>query len=254
MSKLLRHYYHVYADGDHWQDIVLEHFYALGISGLLDKLSEPVQVVVIGPKKAQQDAQFLLQRCSSLGGLVRDYGVYHYIDGGSTGWEQATLMRMWEKAQSHDMRGAVLYAHTKGAAHPSIRQDSWRQRMTQLCIGRWEAYVDAIDWLDVDVAGAYHIVNDGEAQDAFGDGADIVAGQLNQDLGTTLEVGPVFPEVGQAIFAGNFWWADWSWIGSLNAPRMDSRYDAETWIGGVNKDGRIPTVFNMERWHSESIT
>lgn len=235
----LHHYYHVYAIGDEWEDIVVEHFEALWHYGLQQVLDGPVHVGVVGE---MADRYRMWKLCQALGADV------DAVNFGPSTWEQATLYPMWRNAASQD--GLVLYAHTKGAANPSPRNHEWRRRMTDLLVGDWLKCVSLMRDGTVDLVGAYRIVNDGEAQNAFGDGADYVAAQLNKELGTDIEVGPRFPEVGQAIFAGNFWWANYSWIKSLLAPRLESRYDAETWVGGPNRNGALPLVHSVEKWEA----
>ena len=233
----LYHYYHAYLNEPGWVKIVGEHFKAVYDSGLYAQLAEPVHVGLVGGIKEQTD----------FWEYMKWLGVpYQQVNANEGRWEQTTLFPMWWR--SHVMDGAVLYAHTKGAAHPSPIQDHWRKKMTDLVVGEWSSCVDMLELFGIDVAGAYRIMNDG-SKDAFGrNGADQVADALNKDLGLDLEVGPVFPEVGKAIFAGNFFWSTWKWIRSLNAPGMASRYDAEQWIGNANIEGREPTVFNMEEW------
>ena len=149
---------------------------------------------------------------------------------------------------SRTLAGVVLYAHTKGAANPSVRQDTWRKGMTHVMVDGWKDCVNKFKSdLSVDIVGMYRIVNNGDVRYA-GDGADVVAAALNKDLGIDLPVTPPFPEVGQAIFAGNFWWTTTDWVASKRMPGLLSRYDAETWISEHNRLGRYPTVINISEW------
>ena len=236
----LFHFYHVYADpAGLWHEVVNDHFEACEKSGLLDVLSGPVRIGVVGAQKDRYAVYAQLDR-----GFRDDYR----IKGSAVeGFEQVTLFPLWCEMGGLT-NGAVLYSHTKGVAHPSVRQDDWRRKMTAEVVGRWDRCAAILDIGAADLVGSYRIVNDGEAQAAFGDGADAVAAGLNAELGIDLPVGPVFPEVGQSIYAGNFWWATSQWVASLDAPAVRSRYDAETWIGGPNQDGVLPTNYNLAEW------
>ena len=221
-----------------WRPIVAEHFEAVLESGLLDELAEPIRVGIVGP---------LYQRTLVSQWLFENYGKrVVVVSSEQEGFEQVTLHQLWQRTLAGSV--GILYAHTKGVAHPSVRQDQWRREMTDLLVNDWRRCVRLLTYTEADVVGAYRILNDGMARDAFGDGADEVAARLNAELGTDLEVGDRFPEVGQAIFAGNFWWASGSWIRSLNEPSTHSRYDAETWVASANRNGVEPKLFNLKAW------
>jgi len=235
----LYHFYHVYCDeADKWTEVVPEHFNALYQSGLLAALSAPVKVGIIG------NANQRLEVCDVIHEMCLPFTV---VAVAQTGWEQETLRSL--HSFSYQREGsAVLYAHTKGVAHPSDRQDDWRRRMTELLITDWKNCVLPLSMCEADIVGAYRLVNDGEAQGYAGDGADAVAAMLNDELGVQIPVGPRFPEVGEAIFAGNFWWATLDWIDSLKPPSCRSRYNAETWVGSTNSRGEEPRVKNVKLW------
>lgn len=257
---MIFHYYHVYCDpADNWRHIVADHCHALREGGLLSALDDYVRIGVVADSADQRhEVQDVFDAEGVQTRMFRRTGEY-------TTWEQRTLIPMWLTAAADIAAGnqsLVLYAHTKGAANPSVRQDTWRERMTQLLVLDWKKCVKAFDGriinLDgrsrvfepVDLVGMYRIVNDGEAQKAFGDGADAVAHFLNVELGIELPVGARFPEVGQSIFAGNFWWSTSAWIASKYAPGTASRYDAETWIGQPNMEGREPACWNIADWEA----
>ena len=241
MSKLL-HYYHVYCDGRrNWLHCVEEHCVALRTSGLENALEGPVIVGVVGDRDQR----------SAVRSKFRECGVNAWISSSVyTTWEQRTLQALWLRAQQN-ADGLVLYAHTKGAANPSVRQDKWREDMTRLLVKNWEDCVHLLEHEPIDVVGAYRIVNDGVAKAAFGGGADEVAAFLNKETGSDIEVGPVFPEQGKAILAGNYFWSTMKWVRSLDRPLNRSRYDAEQWIGNENSEGITPTLYNLEPWRVE---
>lgn len=235
----LYHYYHAYVNGDPdvWRPVVRDHFHTLRSSGLLDQLAAPVKIGVVGNAAARDRLWKTLDKLN----IDR-----HIVAVNQMGWEQITLYPLWAAAESMP-DGAVLYAHTKGVAHPSPRQEQWRQSMQAMLVGMWGRCVEALD--KCDVIGAYRIVNDGVAQAAFGDGATDVLQQLNAECGTAIPTEPKFPEIGEAIFAGNYWWSTTAWIGNLPAPRMRSRYDAETWVGQRGNDGYDPSVGSPEYFY-----
>ena len=93
---MIRHYYHVYADG-YWHTPVAEHLDALAESGLKPHLT----VGVVGEPANRRAVRVAL----------RFAGVARWIEA-NTGWEQVTLDALRQDAASHD--DPVLYAHTKG--------------------------------------------------------------------------------------------------------------------------------------------
>jgi len=114
------------------------------------------------------------------------------------GWEQVTLARLHQFCQTDD--GAVLYAHTKGAWSQSELARVWRVSMTHDVVSRWRECVDALE--AVQAAGAFWL--------------------------KSFE--PEHAEH-ESFFAGNFWWARSDYVRTLPPVGVDSRFQAEGWVG-----------------------
>ena len=91
----LAHYYHIYADGP-WQGIFREHWEKLRVSGLLFML-EFFRVGVVGSEENRASVRESLP-------------MVEIVAEASDGWEQVTLEKLHEGAQTFD--GAIFYAHT----------------------------------------------------------------------------------------------------------------------------------------------
>lgn len=122
---------------------------------------------------------------------------YVVVAHSQTGWEQVTLNKLHDFALDHD--GYVLYAHTKGAFNDKEPNPSWRKSMTYFNVLQWKKAVKALN----------------EEHQAVG-----CHWLLPKDL-----------PVNGYYFGGNFWWANLSFIRTLDKPLNGTRYDAETWIG-----------------------
>lgn len=123
------------------------------------------------------------------------------------GWEQVTLEKVYETSLNQE--GYVSYAHTKGAYEPSPFRDSWRGDMTFYNVYKWRECVRGLD--DNDLAGCFWV--------------DSIVYNGNKNF-----------------FAGNFWWANLSFIKSLGRPKKNSRFDAESWVGSRNWSRKICDV------------
>lgn len=125
------------------------------------------------------------------------------------GWEQVTLEALRAELPFHD--GPVLYTHTKGASDASEWNHAWRRSMTMSLVGGWR-----------------------ESVAKLGDGYDAVGCHW-------LDPGKVqpYPMGGTPIFGGNFWWANVGYLRTLPPLSLDSRHEAETWVGQGN-----PRVFD----------
>jgi hypothetical protein len=128
-----------------------------------------------------------------------------------SGHEDVTLRALRAFAA---LDGKVFYAHTKGAGNPSRANTFWRRRMTACCAGRWEQAVAALD-AGFDAAGPHWM--------------------------TAWDYWECASPPWRAWFAGNFWWANLSWLRRLPAPGGGDRYAAERWIG----DGAAPVVLDL---------
>ena len=114
------------------------------------------------------------------------------------GWEQVTLEALQEFAEIED--GKVLYAHTKGAWNNTDLSKVWRESMTYDTVVRWQECVNALDTHDV--AGPFWLKSDQPEH-------------KEHDF----------------FFAGNFWWANLSYVRTLPELKNETRFQAEGWIG-----------------------
>jgi hypothetical protein len=146
-----------------------------------------------------------------------------------SGHEDVTLRALHAFAA---LDGKAFYAHTKGAAAPSRASTLWRRRMTACCTQGWEYAVAALD-AGCDAAGPHWL--------------------------TAWEYWECASPPWRAWFAGNFWWADLSYLRRLPVPAGGDRYAAERWIG----ETVTPVVLDLlpgcpldglEEWAAEHMT
>jgi len=226
----LHHFYHLYADGC-WEVPALEHFDALRLSGLYAQL-DTLHVGFVGSVEnvaAAQDALrgYDFETCADM----RD------------GFEQETLDRLWEFSHNND--GAVLYAHTKGAANYARINDAWRRSMTYHCVIRWEYAVEQIA-AGKTIAGCHWIKGNPNIE-------RLVEAWQNRHLNP-----PGLDGVG-GMFGGNFWWTRLEDVRRNVKPTRVSRMDAEHWLGQLSevmpiiKPGTICDL-NPKPIHPQNLT
>lgn len=178
------HFYHCYAGGD-WEIPVQEHCWALK-EGEFDG---PIFLGLVGPPKECWKVKRTFEH------------LFGEVNGArrSKGWEQGTLSaaRLHATAQPD---GAVLYAHTKGAANPARHQTLWRQTMQTVLVEYWREAVEALEEQDVDAVGCHWLP-------------------------------PAQTGLANWAFGGNYWLASCRYLRTLPAPGTSSRHDAETWVG-----------------------
>jgi hypothetical protein len=197
----VEHFYHVYADGD-WEWPVEQHQAALEASAF----PNPIQVGLVGRQERR------LRASAALPGAIP-------CAEADSGWEQVTLAAVQAYAHQHD--GAVLYAHTKGAAMGTVFNHRWRHSMQRHVIDGWEFCRDKLDTGRYDAIGCHWLTR-----------AD-------------------FPERAHAMadgfFGGNFWMATCDYLRQLPPCLLDNRWDAESWIG-LGK----PRIYDLlEGWPSD---
>lgn len=186
----LTHFYHVYADGD-WRVPARDHFAALEASNLTDNL-DSVRLGIVGCESNREQVK------NNLPGVV--------VCESDTGWEQVTLNKVREFAQSDD--GAILYAHTKGAVARSELSSRWRVSMIHDTVTRWRECVEALG--TVDAVGSYWLKSSEPEHSDHG-----------------------------FFFAGNFWWAQSSYLRKLDPVRNENRFQAEGWVGLGNPSVKV---------------
>lgn len=183
----LSHFYHVWCEGQ-WRDPVAEHMAALEDSGFDGEFV----VGLVGGPVSRADA--LLE----IGSLRHIDRVIH-ADGG---WEQETLREVRLHADEHG--GAVLYAHTKGAANANEFQSEWRRSMTYHVLTNWRANVDSL-------ASGYDLVG---------------CHWLTREEFPGIVADTPLPMIG-----GNFWMATCQYLRTLPPLLHETRHDAEAWVG-----------------------
>ena len=129
---LLKHYYHMYANG-FWETPFKEHLTALINSGLMHNL-DFIGVGIVGTE---------VNRLRVKEALPPEFFVVAEAD---SGWEQVTHTQISKDLQTPSK---ILYAHTKGAANNRHSQGSWRKEMTDGTVYHWRECVDLLDQYDV---------------------------------------------------------------------------------------------------------
>ena len=190
----VRHFYHVYAAGA-WAEPVNEHIAALVGAGF----SGQITVGLVGPPADRAVAR---KRLASRLAALYDSPV-DWVEQ-DVGYEQVTLaaLRDWVRASSGD--AAVLYAHTKGAHDNSEWNSCWRRSMTRRVVGDWRRCVGILSG-GYDTVGCHWLTSEDSV--------------------------PPSHLVELPFYGGNFWWATADYLRRLPSVAMDSRFDAETWIG-----------------------
>jgi hypothetical protein len=103
----------------------------------------------------------------------------------------------------------ILYFHTKGTSKKTLIASSWRLMMEYFVIDKWKQCINYLDEYDC-------------------------VGQTFKPLGQTLwSDGSMTNNDGYGCYCGNFWWANASYIKTLNHDYLTSnyRFDREFWIG-----------------------
>lgn len=115
-----------------------------------------------------------------------------------TGWEQVTLSALHSFSENRD--GLVFYAHTKGAWSDSRLAHTWRHSMIADTLLRWR--------------------------------------EIAQHMPPAEAAGPFWLKSSEPehrehkyFFAGNFWWAQLSYVRELPAVKTEHRFQAEGWVG-----------------------
>lgn len=194
----LRHYYHVYADGN-WRHIVSEHLCSVRSSGLMAELQN-LDIGIVGS---------VTNRCHVVEFLNAALSVpWRLCVEAESGWEQETQDCLYEDALNSNEPFLALYAHTKGSYSPSSLNEVWRKVMTRYTVWEWKQAVSRLNG-KVGAAGCFWA--------PFHNGVDL--GLLE----------------GTQYFAGTFWWVRSQAIAAIGRPTRNSRYDAETWIGLIRE-------------------
>lgn len=185
---MIHHFYHIYADGK-WKEPVSEHVRALKM-GLYDNLN----TFAIGLVGSAENRHAVIDYLNTEG---LGYEVYAEA---LQGWEQVTQQKMWEFCQ--DNKGAMLYAHSKGASDPSDVNIRWRRSMTYWNVIRWKDCVDKLK--EYETVGCHWIYP-----------------LLSMPEHT----------LGNPMYGGTFYWARCELMRTWMKPPLTHRHESEGWIG-----------------------
>lgn len=210
VSTSLKHFYHIYADGD-WESIVLTHLEHLKNSGLLDELSL-FAIGLVGSNENRKHVKLLLDK-QQISYLV--------VAESNTGYEQVTLNALHEESQL-DKNSFYLYCHTKGSS---------RCQSSDVC-----SEEDPIRHIN-----AKNQVASGKASSCF-EANTLWRNNMTRDVVDNWRycvdlmdskydsVGCFFQYRSHHFYWGNFWWVKGSIVSDLERPSLKSRYSAEKWL------------------------
>jgi hypothetical protein len=136
--------------------------------------------------------------------------------------ETETLMSLRDFCkQNPDYK--VLYFHTKGVSKENINAESWRLMMEYFVIDKWKKCIEYLNECDV-----------------VGSNLKVLGPTTWSDGTQTWE------KVGTQHFVGNFWWANSSYVNTLDDEflKSDFRLDREFWIGTGN--GKMKSLYQPE--------
>jgi hypothetical protein len=103
----------------------------------------------------------------------------------------------------------ILYFHSKGVTKETLTSQSWRLMMEYFVIDKWKECAEYLN--EYDCVGA----------------------EMNTVGPTLWSDGSLTPNDPIPFFAGNFWWANASYINTIKSRYMisDCRMEKERWIG-----------------------
>lgn len=186
----LHHFYHIYADGQ-WQEPVSEHIRALKEYGLYEALTS-LHIGFVGTLENRLAAHHYIQ----------SQGIHYYVaDEQLSGWEQVTMIPMWEFSKVND--GLMLYAHSKGASDGNDVNVRWRRSMIYWNVVRWK---DAVNELSTR---------------SHGYGCHWIAPSISMTE----------HKFGNMMFAGTFFWLRCEELARFPRPAMAHRHEAEGFVG-----------------------
>ena len=150
----------------------------------------------------------------------------------NTNWKEETETLVTLKNFAYENPDyKILYFHMKGASKETLVANSWRLMMEYFVIDRWKECVKHLDDYDC-------------------------VGQTFKPLGPTVwEDGSTTSNEGIGCYSGNFWWANASYIQTLNHNYLNSgyRFDREFWIG-TNKNVKAKSFIDHAENNYEPYT
>jgi hypothetical protein len=184
-------FYHVWADGA-WREPLAEFLESLDNSGFDGVFA----IGLVGtPANRRQVTDLLADRWAP-----------EVVAEAPDGFEKPTLDAVLAYARFYD--GAVLYAHTKGAAENTEFRARWRRSMTRRVVDDWR---DNLRLLEEHDAVGCHWLTEAVFPGMFGP--------------------MTIPTEGSGFFGGNFWMARCDYLRILPACEPVPRWKAESWIG-----------------------
>lgn len=142
----------------------------------------------------------------------------------NSNWDEETETLMSLKDFCKDNTNyKVLYLHMKGVTKENINGESWRLMMEYFTIDQWKTCFEYLN-----------------SYDAVGSNLKILGPTTWSDGTQSWE------KAGTKHFVGNFWWANASYINTLddNFLKSDFRLDREFWIGSGN--GRMKSLYQPD--------
>ena len=139
-------------------------------------------------------------------------------------WNEETETLVSLKDYAYENPDAkVLYFHMKGVTKESMNGESWRLMMEYFVIDKWKECVKYL-----------------ENYDAVGSNLKILGPTTWSDGRQSWE------KAGTQHFAGNFWWANASYVNTLDNKFLmsDFRLDREFWIGSGG--GKMKSLYQPE--------
>jgi len=125
----------------------------------------------------------------------------------------------------------ILYFHMKGASKETLVANSWRLMMEYFVIDKWKECIEYLNDYDC-------------------------VGQTFNPLGTTIwSDGRTTDNNGLGCYHGNFWWANASYVQTLDHQYLetDYRFDREFWIG-TNKNVKAKSFIEYGKYDYEPYT
>lgn len=191
MMKKLHHFYHIYAAGD-WKQPLHEHLRGMIEYGLYYNL-DTFNVGIVGSQ----------EQCVSVEAYLTEQKIRHNIIAtAESGWEQVTMIPMWEFSQKND--GLILYAHTKGSSNASDVNIRWRRSMIWHNVCHWREAVNELSTRS-HAYGCHWI-------------APLISGMPEH-------------KVGNMMFAGTFFWMRSEVMARHPKPALTHRWEAEGFCG-----------------------
>jgi hypothetical protein len=143
---------------------------------------------------------------------IPEKAVVYYNQKENWGSEKETLLCLRNFCKEN-LDYKIFYFHTKGVSKNSINVNSWRLMLEYFVIDKWK---QCVEYLNI--------------YDCVGPEMNIVGPTLWSDGSLTKNDAIPF-------FAGNFWWANSSYINTIKDRYLisDCRLEKERWIGdGLN--------------------